>query len=185
MQLEAVLDWLTRAGLGIAFSGGKSRSQTTAVIATVLWRGIGASPCSLLFAPTTCLWTLAVRSPSWITTINWNEGYFSWLWIVGAFLTRSGGGGGGGGGAPGKEPGLMVLWVPSFKQDIVLLLSGLLNRVFCMRNETNQIGHKKELFHKQSSEMHVFCLTRSLGCEALAAPTHTSRKCSPWTDLPD
>ena len=125
MQLEAVWDWLTRACLGIAFSGRKSRSQTTAVIATVLWRGIGASPCSLLFAPTTCLWTLAVRSPSWITTINWNKRYFSWLWIVGAYLTRGREGGGGGGGAPGKELGLMVLFG--------LLRSDLLNRVFCMR----------------------------------------------------
>ena len=122
MQLEAVWDWLTRACLGIAFSGRKSRSQTTAVIATVLWRGIGASPCSLLFAPTTCLWTLAVRPPSWITTIYWNERYFSWPWIVGAYLTR---GREGGGGAPGKELGLMVLFG--------LLLSDLLNRVFCMR----------------------------------------------------
>lgn len=50
--------------------------------------------------------------------------------------------GGGGGGAPGKALGLMVLWVPSFKQDKVLLLSGLLNRVFCMRNETTLFGHK-------------------------------------------
>ena len=125
MQLEAVWDWLTRACLGIAFSGRKSRSQTTAVIATVLWRGIGASPCSLLFAPTTCLWTLAVRPPSWITTIYWNERYFSWLWIVGAYLTRGREGGGGGGGAPGKELGVIVLFG--------LLLSDLLNRVFCMR----------------------------------------------------
>ena len=126
MQLEVVWDWLTRACLGIAFSGRKSRSQTTAVIATVLWRGIGASPCSLLFAPTTCLWTLAVRSPSWITTINWNKRYFSWLWIVRAYLTRGREGGlGGGGEAPGKELGLMVLFG--------LLLSHLLNRVFCMR----------------------------------------------------
>ena len=34
--------------------------------------------------------------------------------------------------------------------------------------------------------MHVFFfLTRSLGFEALAAPTHTSFKCSSWTNLPD
>ena len=71
----------------------------------------------------------------------------------------------------------MVWWVPSFEQDIVILLSGLSRRI--------RLVIKQELFHKQSSEMHVICLTRSLGFEALAAPTHTSLKCSPWTDLPD
>ena len=71
--LHRIIIYLTRAWVNIAFPCRKRGSKSATVFSAISRSGIGASPCSLLLASATCFWTLAVRSPVWVTTVYWNE----------------------------------------------------------------------------------------------------------------
>ena len=71
--LHRMIIYLTRAWVNIAFPCRKRGSKSATVFSAISRSGIGASPCSPLLASATCFWTLAVRSPVWVTTVYWNE----------------------------------------------------------------------------------------------------------------
>ena len=70
--LHRMIIYLTRAWVNIAFPCRKRGSKSATVFSAISRSGIGASPCSLFLASATCFWTLAVRSPVWVTTVYCN-----------------------------------------------------------------------------------------------------------------